>query len=63
MKVTKKSLTSGKEHTMNLDITEEQIRAYEGGALLQDAFPNLNPDEREFYKTGITPTEWTEIFG
>ena len=33
------------------------------GALIQDAFPWLMPDEREFIKTGITPEEWNNIFG
>lgn len=63
MFIKKKSSISGKENTMNLDITQEQIAAYAGGAYIQDAFPNLSADEREFIKTGITPTEWDEIFG
>lgn len=31
--------------------------------LIQDAFPQLNDDEREFIKTGITSAEWDEAFG
>jgi hypothetical protein len=26
--------------------------------LIQEAMPNLTPDEREFIKTGITNDEW-----
>lgn len=30
---------------------------------IQNAFPFLTPDEREFLITGITPTEWDEEMG
>jgi hypothetical protein len=43
---------------MDLPITEAQVEAYEKGALLQNAFPNLSAGQREFYKTGITDEEW-----
>ena len=33
------------------------------GSYIQDVFPNLNADEREFIMTGLTPEAWTEIFG
>jgi hypothetical protein len=29
---------------------------------IQDAFPFLTAQEREFLLTGLTPTEWTQIF-
>jgi hypothetical protein len=32
--------------------------SYYGGLLLQDAFPALSADDREFIKTGITTAEW-----
>lgn len=32
------------------------------GMFIQKAFSMLNADEREFLLTGITPTEWNEIF-
>jgi hypothetical protein len=35
----------------------------EDGELIQDAFPGLNSDQREFIQTGITIEEWDEIFG
>jgi len=47
---------------LNLDVTREQLEAYEDGALLQVAFPNLSPSEREFIKSGITAEEWESIF-
>jgi hypothetical protein len=58
MKITRTSIITGKVQTLNLPVTQEQLRAYERGALLQDAFPHLAPPERKFIKTGITPEEW-----
>ena len=33
------------------------------GMHIQDAFPFLTPDEREFLLTGMTSEEWAELFG
>ena len=64
MKVTRDSMLTGKTHTLDLDVTQEQMALYyEDGELLQNAFPHLPPELREFIKTGITPTEWNEEFG
>jgi hypothetical protein len=64
MTVIRKSQYSGNIYTMELDVAAEQIARYEaGGILLQDAFPNLTPAEREFIKTGLTDLEWEEVFG
>ena len=30
--------------------------------LIQDEFPNMTPDDREFLMTGITPEEWKAMF-
>ena len=46
-----------------MKLTYEQINAWEGGELIQNAMPNLSADEREFIKTGVTPSEWAEVFG
>jgi len=57
------SMLSGEVNEMDLDITPAQLESYElFGVLLQDAFPNLSPAEREFIKTGITPEEWYDTF-
>jgi len=61
MLVTTTSQLTGKQHTMELDITEEQIDSYLSGAKVQDAFPHLKPHEREFILTGMTPEEWDEL--
>lgn len=63
MIITRISPISGKIHSLDLDITEEQVAAWQAGAYIQNAFPNLSPDEREFLKTGITAEEWEAMFG
>jgi hypothetical protein len=63
MKLSKRSIISGKINEMDLDITEEQYFSWKNGDLVQRAFPKLNPEEREFIVSGITPKEWKEVFG
>lgn len=62
MQITRKSIVTGKVHTVDLPINEYQLARYEGGALAQDAFPELDADGREFIISGITPEEWTATF-
>ena len=67
MQITNISQLSGKENTMELDITEEQLERFynrrENGEYVQTIFPNLTQGEREFILTGITPTEWEQMSG
>ena len=64
MLVTRVSVISRKENSLELDVTQDQLNRYEFGlGLLQDIFPNLPREEREFIKTGITPQEWEQLFG
>jgi hypothetical protein len=41
------------------DICNKKWRA---GTLIQDAFPMLTVDQREFLMTGATPEEWNACF-
>ena len=63
MLISKVSDMSNKMHTMDIDVTDEQLQDWREGTPIQDAMPDLTPDEREFIKTGITPKEWDEMFG
>jgi hypothetical protein len=63
MNITRTSLATGTTRTLDLDVTLEQLNNYAQGALLQDAFPHLSADDREFIKTGITAEEWDLLFG
>lgn len=58
MFITRKSPFTGRINTLDIPCTEEQVRLWESGMLIQDAMPNLTPDEREFLMTGITADEW-----
>ena len=55
-------MVSGVTRTLDLPVTQQQLDSYAQGALLQNAFPNLSADEREFLKTGITAEEWEAMF-
>jgi len=48
---------------MDLPISEDQLEEYRHGALIQDAFPALTDDQREFFMSGITDEEWNSVFG
>lgn len=66
IKVTRKSPFTGKPTTLELPISivefKDGLRRYSMGAYIQDAFPTLSPEHREFLKTGITPAEWDATF-
>ena len=63
MQITRKSTLTGLTHEMNLPITQQELDRWQGGELIQDVFPHLSDDQREFLKTGITAEEWEEAFG
>jgi hypothetical protein len=64
MQITRTSMFTGVEHTLDLPVTQAQLdNYYKGGALLQNAFPHLDAGHREFIKTGVTPEEWNETLG
>ena len=48
MMVTRLSPISGKKNTMQLNITGQELIDWEKGGLIQDIFPHLTPEEREF---------------
>lgn len=61
-RITRRSPLSGL-HTMDLDITPTQWDLWQqGGVLIQNCFPQLTANEREFIQTGYTPSDWAKIF-
>jgi hypothetical protein len=62
MLITRTNPFNGEVNTLNIEVTDAQIEAYAAGASIQDAFPNLNADDREFIKTGITAESWDAMF-
>jgi hypothetical protein len=54
---------SGKFNKITLPITEEQYSRWrDKRQLIQDVFPNLDKEEREFLMTGYTPEDWAKMF-
>lgn len=48
--------------TSHLVVKTADLEKYEDGAMIQDAFPTMTPDDRELIKTGICPTCWDATF-
>ena len=67
MIVIRMSRFTGKLNQMDIDMDpaafQAALRKWETGMLIQDAFPALSDDEREFLMTGSTPEEWQDVFG
>ena len=65
IQVTRQSVITRQMNTMELPISQEHLDIYDtvGDILVQDAFPNLDKEQREFLISGITPDEWNNTFG
>ena len=67
LEVSRISPLTGNVNKMYLDITQEQVEEWNKPGkerrLIQDIFPNLNEDEREFIMTGYTPADWRNLYG
>src|SRR5258705_8480709 len=69
--VTRTSKFTHKVNTMELPLTEEELsaglqRSWSanpgiGTEHMQNIFPQLSPDQREFLMTGCTPQEWDDM--
>ena len=62
--LTRKSMITGEMNTMTLDTTQEKIDLFfteNDRPLIQDLFPELTVDEREFIQTGSTPEDWNNL--
>jgi hypothetical protein len=67
MKITAVCQFNGQVYTMDFpNMSESQFliakSMWDNGALVQDAFPFLSADEREFLMTGTPPEVWDELF-
>jgi hypothetical protein len=63
MRVRRKSALTGVVREMDIDVTDGQLALWYAGMLIQDAMPDLTPDEREFFLTGVTAEEWNKMVG
>lgn len=62
MLITKKSMVTGNVTTKDIDVSVQQLDAWQNGLLIQDAMPQVSAPDREFIKTGITREEWDGLF-
>lgn len=65
MIVERRSNLSGRVRLRDLNVTEAQLAEFAQPPALrravQDIFPTLSDDDREFLMTGITPEEWAHL--
>ena len=61
MIVSRKDPMTGRIRSVSMNITPEQMAAYESGTVIQLAAPNLTADEREFILTGFLPEEFDAL--
>lgn len=47
---------------MYLNVTEQQINDWMAGAFIQDVFPHLSANEREFLISGAMPDSWDKAY-
>ena len=61
--ISKVSSISGVRHEFDLPVTQAQLDQFAAGKhTVQDVFPTLTADQREFLISGCTPTEWDALF-
>ena len=59
MLVYRKNIISGKVNIMSLPVTQKQLDIYENTDVnVQDVFPDLDADQREFLISGFMPGEF-----
>lgn len=65
MLVTRRSPLSRRETTLDLDVSIDQMEEFQLSIrrrTIQDIFPNLTAEQREFILTGYTPEDWAKMF-
>lgn len=55
---------TGVKHIREIPVTKKELDAWKAsGVHIQNYFPQLTADDREFILTGVTPEEWEDAFG
>ena len=63
MQITRKSVISSIQRTMDIPVNPEDFMAWQSGyGNIQDLMPYLSLDHREFILSGITAEEWNAAF-
>ena len=57
------STVSGIRRTKTFMVDPDKLRRYNRSEIhIQDAFPHLSADDREFIISGVTSEEWDTVF-
>jgi hypothetical protein len=63
MQITRKSVISGIQRTLDIPVNPEDFMAWQAGhGNIQDLMPYLSVQHREFILSGITTEEWDAAF-
>lgn len=58
------SQLTGITHFRDIPVTQAEVKDWQvSGQYIQNYFPDLSADDREFLLTGITPEEWDYYMG
>lgn len=60
IRYTGKCIVTGKEYSV--DCPAHGVFSALGGELIQEAFPNMSADDREFLISGTSPEGWAKLF-
>ena len=61
--LSRKSILTNVWRDRVIHLRESDLDAYEAGeCLIQEAFPYLSAEDREWIKSGITGEEWNQLF-
>lgn len=63
MFIARKSIASNRVRTLDVPCSVEELAKYELGMKAEKAFPKLSPAFREFIISGMTRSEWVEVYG
>lgn len=56
----KKCTVTGDQYIIRVPV--DKWRQWQSGLLIQDVFPELSAEQREFIMSGVTPAEWEDLF-
>ena len=63
MMITRKSVMTGVERSLDIPISAEDLKKWEEGLCLIQEIQGLSPSQREFIMSGIVDEEWDDLFG
>jgi len=62
MIITREHFLTGELNTRSMDVTQEQLDRWRNGELVQNAFPHLTDEERDFFVLGTTKEQWEKLY-